>query len=76
MDFPGAIELQESLSQPCQSLVRTMTTKPKSPAKPVAAPKAPRSRQPVQNPLRQADNRWQRAVRYGWDKGGSNGGRK
>jgi hypothetical protein len=30
---------------------------------------------PVPNPLRQADSRWQRTVRYGWDKGGSGGGR-
>ena len=30
----------------------------------------------VPGPSRQSDRRWQRTVRYGWDKGGSRGGRK
>lgn len=29
-----------------------------------------------QNPRLQGDNRWQRVVRYGWDKGGAKGGRR
>ncbi|MBK7421629.1 MAG: hypothetical protein IPJ48_00210 [Propionivibrio sp.] len=49
-----------------------ITVKPKKPVKPRAAP----GRQPAANPLRQADQRWQRSVRFGWDKGGSHGGRK
>ena len=52
-----------------------MSDKVKSPARP--APKTPaRNASPAAaNPLRQADLRWQRTVRYGWDKGGSKGGR-
>jgi hypothetical protein len=46
--------------------------KPPAPAKPVRAAKAPAAA----NPLRQADSRWQRTKRYGWDKGGAQGGRK
>jgi len=53
-----------------------MTVKTKPPAGPPAKAKAPPGRQAVGNPLRQADSRWQRTVRYGWDKGGKNGGRK
>jgi len=53
-----------------------MTIKPKAPAKPAPKLKALQDRQPAPNPLRQADNRWQRTVRFGWDKGGSQGGRK
>jgi len=57
-----------------------MSVKIKAPTKPPAGPslksKAPQTRQAVANPLRQADSRWQRTVRYGWDKGGNNGGRK
>ncbi len=30
----------------------------------------------IANPRLQADARWQRTQRYGWDKGGSRGGRK
>jgi len=47
-----------------------------SPAKP--APQRATSGNPVEhtaNALRQADSRWRRAARYGWDKGGSKGGR-
>ena len=51
-----------------------MNTKQKPPARPNSAPKLPR--QPATNPLRQAASRWQRTVRYGWDKGGADGGRK
>jgi len=76
MDFPGAIELSESLSQPNNRLSQAMTSKPKASAKPPPNPRPAQGRQPAPNPLRQADNRWQRTVRYGWDKGGSNGGRK
>ena len=50
--------------------------KPQRPARPNAAPKPPRPASPVSNPLRQAADRWQRTARYGWDKGGANGGRK
>ena len=54
-----------------------MNTKPKPPARPAAAPNP--SRRPAAtplNPLRQAASRWQRTLRYGWDKGGADGGRK
>jgi hypothetical protein len=50
-----------------------MHNKPKPPAKHHPAPPAPPS---AQNPANQRDARWQRTVRYGWDKGGSRGGRK
>ena len=53
-----------------------MSLKQKPPAPSSPKPKAPaRASQPVANPLRQADSRWQRTVRYGWDKGGARGGR-
>ena len=45
------------------------------PARPSSHGKAPQNPPPVPNTLTQADNRWQRTVRYGWDKGGSKGGR-
>ena len=47
----------------------------KPPARPAAAP-TPSRRPAPPNPLRQAASRWQRTVRYGWDKGGADGGRK
>jgi hypothetical protein len=50
--------------------------KPQRPARPNATPPAPRPVNPAPNPLRQATSRWQRTARYGWDKGGANGGRK
>jgi len=53
-----------------------MRNKPKPPAKQPLRPGTPPGDQPLPNPLRQADTRWQRTVRYGWDKGGSRGGRK
>ena len=50
-----------------------MPSKPKPPAKPrPATPNPP----PAQNTANPRDARWQRTVRYGWDKGGSRGGRK
>jgi len=53
-----------------------MSIKIKPPAKPPTTAKMPQGRQPIPNPLRQADSRWQRTARYGWDKGGNKGGRK
>jgi hypothetical protein len=53
-----------------------MRHKPKPPAKPPFPPSQPAECPAIPNPLRQADQRWQRTVRYGWDKGGSRGGRK
>lgn len=53
-----------------------MRNKPKPPAKPPLRPDTSPDNQTLPNPLRQADNRWQRTVRYGWDMGGSRGGRK
>ena len=51
--------------------------KPKPPRKPVSSPPAkPAQEQTPPNSLIQADNRWQRTVRYGWDKGGAKGGRR
>ena len=50
-----------------------MTDKAKPPRRP--APPAPARRHNAPEPLRQADKRWQRTVRYGWDKSGSKGGR-
>ena len=52
-----------------------MTEKPKRSATPPPRPKAPQRDLPLPNPLRQGDQRWQRSVRYGWDKGGGKGGR-
>jgi len=52
-----------------------MTDKPTPRVKP--ASKAP-ARPPVPPPAtdrRQPETRWQRTARYGWDKGGSKGGR-
>ncbi len=53
-----------------------MRNKPKLPAKHPLQPGQATNTHAMPNPLRQADNRWQRTVRYGWDKGGSRGGRK
>lgn len=56
-----------------------MRNKPKSPPKRAFPPNRQENAPnipAVLNPLRQADQRWQRTVRYGWDKGGSRGGRK
>jgi len=56
-----------------------MTDKPARPIKarpaPTAKTPARHAPAPPRNALRQADTRWQRSVRYGWDKGGSKGGR-
>ncbi|MCB1966716.1 MAG: hypothetical protein KDI64_11945 [Candidatus Accumulibacter sp.] len=54
-----------------------MTDKPAPPGKPPPTPKTPLLRPPAPhgNALRQAQTRWQRSIRYGWDKGGSKGGR-
>jgi hypothetical protein len=52
-----------------------MTNKPKPPARPAPKTAAQYGKLTPANPLRQADARWQRTVRYGWDKGGSRGGR-
>ncbi|MBK8114734.1 MAG: hypothetical protein IPK44_09490 [Candidatus Accumulibacter sp.] len=57
---------------------RQMTRNPTRPGKPsTPAPKsvAPKRPAAVGNALRQAQTRWQRTTRYGWDKGGSGGGR-
>jgi len=53
-----------------------MRNKPKPTVKHPLRPDLAPDNQAHPNPLRQADNRWQRTVRYGWDKGGSRGGRK
>jgi hypothetical protein len=42
-------------------------------APPTKAPNPAAANRP--NPRLQADARWQRTQRYGWDKGGSRGGR-
>ena len=42
--------------------------RPEAPPQPGVAPTAPLPAAP--------QNRWQRTVRYGWDKGGSKGGRR
>jgi len=51
-----------------------MTAKPKPPPAPA------RARQWIQKaaaaPKYQPDARWQRTVRYAWDKGGARGGRR
>lgn len=52
-----------------------MTDKPKPPGHPAPKPPLRHGNPAPANPLRQADSRWQRTVRYGWDKGGSKGGR-
>jgi len=63
------------MAYPCLA-EKIMAAKSKPPSQQAPKPKAPPSRQSAPNPLRQADSRWQRTARYGWDKGGSNGGRK
>ncbi|MEI7431130.1 MAG: hypothetical protein WCL27_11805 [Betaproteobacteria bacterium] len=76
MKFPGAIELLESLPQPIHlPLTLSMTAKPKPPASMIPKPKASPPRKSTPPSLPQADSRWQRTVRYGWDKGGAKGGR-
>ena len=53
-----------------------MTVKSKRPARPGIAPASP-PQKPVNAPPQTArPARWQRTVRYGWDKGGAKGGRK
>lgn len=49
-----------------------MNRKPKSPPPKPAKPVAP----PAANPRQAEDQRWQRTVRFNWDKGGSQGGRR
>ncbi|MBW7900484.1 MAG: hypothetical protein H3C26_03350 [Rhodocyclaceae bacterium] len=52
-----------------------MSRKPKPPAPP--APKPAKPTAPPAEDLRPAeDRRWQRTVRFNWDKGGSQGGRR
>lgn len=53
-----------------------MNDKPKPAPRP--APKIPDGKPPRKtfaSPPQKPDARWQRTVRYGWDKGGSKGGR-
>ena len=53
-----------------------MPRKPASPA-PGKSPRPPASTPaPATNPRLLQDQRWQRTVRFNWDKGGSKGGRK
>ena len=52
-----------------------MPPKPKAPAAPKPRPSRPPATT-LRAPRPQADSRWQRTVRYGWDKGGARGGRK
>jgi hypothetical protein len=50
-------------------------SRPEKPAKPPLPPaKATRAPPPAKAPA--GRERWQRTVRYGWDKGGAKGGRK
>jgi len=53
-----------------------MRNTPKHPSQPRSATRRRESKTPLPEPSRQADQRWQRTVRYGWDKGGARGGRK
>jgi hypothetical protein len=53
-----------------------MKNKPTTPAQPTPKPKTRPDDPAATNPLRQADLRWQRTVRYGWDNGGRSGGGK
>jgi len=58
-----------------------MKHKPKPPAAtPPNMPRSPnltnRSAAPAPDPRRDEDRRWQRTVRFNWDKGGSQGGRR
>jgi hypothetical protein len=50
-----------------------LKTKPKNSAPPPQKPQVPT---PADNPRQAEDLRWQRTVRFNWDKGGSKGGRK
>lgn len=53
-----------------------MTAKTKARARPGAAPPSPPQKPATALPVPAATARWQRTVRYGWDKGGAKGGRK
>ena len=56
--------------------IRIIPMKTKLPAaKPPSRTQSPPVPRPTPNPAKQADSRWQRTVRYGWDKGGAKGGR-
>lgn len=50
--------------------------KTKAPPVPVPRPQEPEQRRHTPNPRAAEDLRWQRTVRFNWDKGGSKGGRK
>ena len=67
----------KSIIAPTAHAPLIVMNKPKHSTRPNAAPKPPhRAASTARNPLRQAASRWQRTVRYGWDKGGAHGGRK
>ena len=54
-----------------------MSGKAKAPRKPANKPPAERDLPPRwQETQNQEAARWQRTVRYGWDKGGAKGGRR
>ena len=54
-----------------------MTTRPKtSPARTPQPPARAEHSPTGHNPRPTQDQRWQRTVRFNWDKGGSRGGRK
>ncbi|MBI2306547.1 MAG: hypothetical protein HYU78_04520 [Rhodocyclales bacterium] len=52
-----------------------MRHKPKSPPPPAPKP-SKQAVPPAANPRQAEDQRWQRTVRFNWDKGGSQGGRR
>lgn len=69
----GCARLNQGLSPEPSPIA--MNDKPKSPAPPTAKP-AQRTPLPATNPRQTEDQRWQRTVRFNWDKGGSQGGRR
>ncbi|MDR2614692.1 MAG: hypothetical protein LBC91_05150 [Candidatus Accumulibacter sp.] len=53
-----------------------MRNPPKPPSKPRPAKGRRENGPALPDPSSRPDRRWQRIVRYGWDKGGARGGRK
>jgi hypothetical protein len=53
-----------------------MIAKTKTPAKPPPPPNQPKPVMQPASPVATPASRWLRTQRYGWDKGGSRGGRR
>lgn len=64
----------QSAAKPAAKPTTTPVSTPAPAATPAKKTYAPPPNK-LPNPRLQADARWQRTQRYGWDKGGSRGGR-